>query len=60
MDRTAEVENWQAELRRHGDRLKKCLTMAEGAAGVEKAYAIAYQNLVRLGAAPQLRKKYRG
>jgi len=29
-------------------------------AGMEKQYGEAYQRLVRLGAAPQLRRKYRG
>ncbi len=59
MDNNAEIEAAQAEFRRQSERLKKCPNMANGGAGVEKAYATAYQALVRLGAAPQSRKKYR-
>jgi hypothetical protein len=56
---TDEIEKAEAELRRQYERLRKCPTMAEGGAGVESAYGQAYQALVRLGARPQLRKKYR-
>lgn len=55
-----EVEKAQAEYRRQQTRVAKCPVTAEGGSGVESAYATAYQALVRLGAAPQLRKKYRG
>ena len=60
MENKDAVEAAQAELRRQSDRLKKCPTFGEGGQGVEAAYGQAYQALVRLGAAPQLRKKYRG
>lgn len=50
----------EAEFRRQSERLRKCPTVAEGGSGVESAYGQAYQALVRLGAAQQLRKKYRG
>ena len=53
------VEAAQAEFRRQSDRVKKCPVFAEGASGVEAAYAQAYQTLVRLGVEPQIRKKYR-
>lgn len=55
-----EIEKAQAEFRRQSERLRKMPTMAEGGSGVESAYSAAYQALVRLGVAPQLRKKHRG
>lgn len=60
MDNEVEIERAEAEYRRQYDRIRKGLTMAEGGQGVEGAYSQAYQTLVRLGVAPQLRKKYRG
>ena len=52
-----------AELRRDFEiaskQVAKALTMNSGGAKAEVAYGVAYQALVRVGAAPQLRKKYR-
>lgn len=35
-------------------------TQGRAAPGAERAYGIAYQNLVRAGYRPQIRAKYRG
>jgi hypothetical protein len=55
-----EIEKAWAEFRRQQARVAKAPAFTEGAGGIESAYSTAYQALVRLGAAPQLRKKYRG
>lgn len=59
MEKNEQIEAAYAELRRCGDRLKKQLTAANGATAAETEYATAYQVLVRLGAEPQLKRKYR-
>lgn len=59
MDKTEDINAAYAELRRCGDKLRKQLTMANGAGSAEREYALAYQTLVRLGAEPQLKRKYR-
>ena len=40
-------------------KVKQQTTMKSGGAGAENDYSTTWQNLVRLGEAPQLRGKYR-
>lgn len=39
--------------------MKEALRDAEGKGGLEMTYATLYQELVKMGVEPQLRKKYR-
>lgn len=54
-----ELEKARSEFRRAQTRVAACLVHSQGAQGAEAAYSQAYQALVRLGDAPQIRKKYR-
>jgi hypothetical protein len=54
-----EIENALRDFRAASAQVAKGQGMKGGGAGAEKAYAQAYQVLVRLGVMPQLRSRYR-
>ena len=56
---TPEQESALADLERASKRVKACLGMKQGGDAAEKNYSQAYQACVRLGAMPQIKKKYR-
>ena len=56
---TEEQKNAMWELEQASKRVKACLGMKQGGDGAEKKYSQAYQTCVKLGIAPQIRKRYR-
>lgn len=55
---TDEIERAWRDFRSASEKIKK-QQGGNSAQGIEKEYAQAYQQLVKLGVAPQLRSKYR-
>jgi hypothetical protein len=56
---TDEQERALRDLEAASKRVRACLGMKQGGDAAEKNYSQAYQACVRVGVAPQIRKKYR-
>jgi hypothetical protein len=56
---TDEQKNALYDLEQASKKVKACLGMKQGGDGAEKRYSQAYQACVKLGIAPQIRKRYR-
>lgn len=55
---TEEIDKLEREMSAASSAMRKCITGKPGEAS-EKKYGIAYQDLVKAGLRPQIRKKYR-
>jgi len=56
---TDDQERALRDLEAASKRVRACLGMKQGGDAAEKNYSQAYQACVRVGVAPQIRKKYR-
>lgn len=56
---TDDQERALRDLEAMSKRVKACLGMKQGGDAAEKNYSQAYQQCVKLGVLPQIRKKYR-